>query len=57
MEVVQSESQLRQVELDVLLGEHDLLGEPGEEVPASQEVQDQVELALSLSNKFLLNLN
>ena len=50
MEVVECQSQLRQIELDVLLGEHHLLGEPGEEVPTSQEVQDQVELALSLSN-------
>ena len=48
--MVECQGQLGQIELDVLLGEHHLLGEPGEEVPTSQEVQDQVELALSLSN-------
>ena len=32
--------------------EHDLLGESSEEVAPSQEVQDQVKLALGLSHRF-----
>ena len=48
VEMVQGQGQLREVELDVLLCEHDLLGEPGEEVPTSKELQHQVEFALSL---------
>ena len=48
MKVVESEHELGHVELDVLFGEHDLLGEATEQIAAAQEVQHQVELALGL---------
>ena len=46
--MTESESQLRQVELDVILGEHDLLGQSGEQISAAEKVEDQVQLAFSL---------
>ena len=48
VEVVQCQSQLRKVELDVLLGEHHLLGQTSEEVSTSKKLQYQVELSLRL---------
>ena len=48
MKMTESESQLRQVELDVILREHDLLGQSGEQISAAEKVEDQVQLAFSL---------
>jgi hypothetical protein len=48
VQVTEGERQLGQVELDILLGEHNLLRQPSEEVAASQEVQDEVQLAFRL---------
>ena len=48
VEVAEGQGELRQVELDIVLREHHLLGQPGEEVATPQEVQDQVQLALRL---------
>ena len=48
MEVAEGQGELRQVELDIVLREHHLLGQPGEEVATPQEVQDQVQLTLGL---------
>ena len=39
---------LGKVDADVLLGKHDLVGQPGEQIAAAQEIKDQVELALGL---------
>ena len=46
--MAEGQGELRQVELDIVLREHHLLGQPGEEVATPQEVQDQVQLALCL---------
>ena len=54
VEVTERQGQLRQVELDVFLREHHLLGEAREEVAAAEEVQNQVELALGLENLYTL---
>ena len=51
VEVTESQGQLGQIELDVVLGEHDLLGKSGEQVPTAEKVQDQVEFAFSLNKK------
>ena len=48
VKVTESQSQLGQVELDVLLSEHHLLGESREQVTAAEKVQNQVEFAFSL---------
>ena len=51
VEVAQGESQLGQVELDVLFSEHDFFGQPREEVATAKEVEDEVKLAFSLEHK------
>ena len=40
VQVTESQCQLGQVELDIVLGEHDLLRQSGEEVPAAEKVED-----------------
>ena len=51
VKVTEGQGQLGQVELDVLLGEHDLFGQSREEIPATEKVQDQVELAFGLNTQ------
>ena len=46
--MAEGQGELRKVELDIVLGEHHLLGQSGEQVSAAKKVQDQVELAFSL---------
>lgn len=46
--MVQGEGQLSQIKLDVLLGEHDFLGEAREKVAAPKKVQDEVQFAVRL---------
>lgn len=46
--MIESEHELGHVELDVLLGEHDLFGKTTEQVAAAQKVEHEIELALGL---------
>ena len=57
VKVTESQGQLGQVELDIVLGEHDLLGQSGEQVPTAEKVQDQVELAFSLNKVGQVKIN
>ena len=49
--MTESQSQLRQVELYVVLCEHDLFGQSGEQVSTTETVENQVQISLSLEQK------
>ena len=49
VKVTESQGQLGQVELDVVLGEHHLFRQSCEEIPATEKVQDQVQFAFGLN--------
>ena len=55
--MTQSKSELRQIELDIVLGEHNLLGEPSEEVTAAKKVEDQIKFTLGLKKQKILSQN
>ena len=49
--MTQSKSELRQIELDIIFGKHDLLGESGEEITAAEKVEDKIEFTLGLKKQ------
>ena len=56
VKVTKGQCELRQIELDIVLREHDLLGEPGEEVTPAKKVKNQIQFTLSLKIKILASL-
>ena len=54
--MTKGQRELRQIELDIVLREHDLLGEPGEEVTPAKKVKDQIQFTLSLKIKIFASL-
>ena len=48
VKVTKGQCELRQIELDIVLGEHNLLGESGEEITATEKVEDKIEFTLGL---------
>ena len=55
VKVTKGQCELRQIELDIVLREHDLLGEPGEEVTPTKKVKNQIQFTLSLKIKIFAN--
>ena len=53
VEMTEGQRELRQIELDIVLREHDLLGEPGKEVAPTEKVKDQIKFTLSLEVKIV----
>ena len=53
VKVTEGQRELRQIELDGVLSEHTLLGEPGEEVAPTEKVKDQIKFTLSLEVKIV----
>ena len=49
--MTQSQGKLRQIELDIVLSEHNLLGEPGEEITAAKKVEDKIKFTLGLKKQ------
>ena len=56
VKMTECQGELRQIKLDIILSEHDLLGEPGEEVATAEKVENQVEFALGLKIVMLQNV-
>ena len=54
--MTECQGELRQIKLDIILSEHDLLGEPGEEVATAEKVENQVEFTLGLKIVMLQNV-
>ena len=49
--MTEGQGKLCQIELDIVLREHDLLGETSEEVTAAEKVENQVKFTLGLKIK------
>ena len=56
VKVTECQGELRQIKLDVILSEHDLLGEPGEQVTTAEKVENQIEFTLGLKIVRLQNV-